>query len=75
MPASQAGRRRFEPGLPLHLFNNLASPEFKACSKMLQKRSDLLIYITTCSRTGAGFIIDCSNASTATLRRSTFTIV
>jgi hypothetical protein len=23
MPASQAGRRRFEPGLPLHLFNSL----------------------------------------------------
>jgi hypothetical protein len=22
-PFSQAGRRRFEPGLPLHLFNNL----------------------------------------------------
>jgi hypothetical protein len=36
MPASQAGRRRFEPGLPLQLFNDLASAEFKACSKMLQ---------------------------------------
>src|ERR1019366_5072861 len=23
MPASQAGRRRFESGLPLHVFNNL----------------------------------------------------
>ena len=27
MPASQAGRRRFEPGLPLHLFNNLGTFE------------------------------------------------
>jgi hypothetical protein len=36
MPASQAGRRGFEPHLPLQLFNNLASPVFKACSKMLQ---------------------------------------
>ena len=35
-PDSQAGRRGFEPRLPLHLFNNLASPVFKACSKMLQ---------------------------------------
>ena len=24
MPASQAGRRRFESGLPLHLFNEIA---------------------------------------------------
>ena len=23
MPASQAGRRRFDPGLPLHLFSHL----------------------------------------------------
>src|ERR1035437_2977690 len=26
VPASQAGRRRFESGLPLHVFNYLASP-------------------------------------------------
>jgi len=25
MPASQAGRRGFDPRLPLHLFNNLGS--------------------------------------------------
>jgi len=30
---SQAGRRRFEPGLPLHLFNNLGTrtSRFTAC--------------------------------------------
>ena len=33
MPASQAGRRGFEPRLPLHLFNNLASP---ICQGLLQ---------------------------------------
>jgi hypothetical protein len=55
MPASQAGRRRFEPGLPLHLFNNLASPISKACSKMLQNYD----YITGSAD---------SSASTATLR-------
>ena len=33
MPASQAGRRRFESGLPLHLFNNLADlPSFRFTS-------------------------------------------
>jgi hypothetical protein len=27
MPASQAGRRGFEPRLPLHLFNNLGESD------------------------------------------------
>ena len=56
MPASQAGRRGFEPRLPLHLFNNLASPVFKACSKMLQN------YITGNAD---------SSASTASFRLAT----
>ena len=39
MPASQAGRRGFEPRLPLHLFNNLAhsaSPDFTAFTSITQ---------------------------------------
>jgi hypothetical protein len=28
VPISQAGRRRFDPGLPLHLFNNLQRIEY-----------------------------------------------
>jgi hypothetical protein len=55
---SQAGRRRFDPGLPLQLFNKLASPDFKACSKMLQNPSHI---------TGRAF----SNASTASFRLAT----
>ena len=58
MPASQAGRRRFDPGLPLQLFNKLASPDFTACSKMLQNSA-----YTTGSAD--------SSASTAFLRLAT----
>jgi hypothetical protein len=32
---SQAGRRRFEPGLPLHLFNNLGKPTDSSLFRLL----------------------------------------
>ena len=57
MPASQAGRRGFEPRLPLHKINNLKRSASQACSKMLQnypvRRNEV------------------SKASTATLRLAT----
>src|SRR5436309_666166 len=37
MPASQAGRRGFEPRLPLHLFNNLASPTSRGFTSFTSK--------------------------------------
>ncbi len=36
MSDSQAGRRGFDPRLPLHLFNNLGETPKTLCSKMLQ---------------------------------------
>jgi len=33
---SQAGRRRFEPRLPLHLFNNLERIEHQALLRLLR---------------------------------------
>ena len=36
MSISQAGRRGFDPCLPLHLFNNLGETPKTLCSKMLQ---------------------------------------
>jgi len=56
--SSQAGRRGFDPRLPLQEINCLASPAFNACSKMLQNSRHI---------TGKAD----SSASTATLRLAT----
>ena len=40
MPASQAGRRRFESGLPLHLFNHLYTSPYQLLSHLSQLDAD-----------------------------------
>src|ERR1039458_5531854 len=40
MPASQAGRRGFESGLPLHLFNNLHASPNQLLSHLSQLDAD-----------------------------------
>ena len=41
MPASQAGRRGFEPRLPLHLFNDLEKIENQALLRLLRFLSEI----------------------------------
>jgi hypothetical protein len=38
--SSQAGRRRFESGLPLHVFNNLHTPPNQLLSHLSQLAAD-----------------------------------
>src|ERR1035438_9890018 len=55
MPASQAGRRRFESGLPLHLFNKLAHSRFSFLTLFTSKT--LNTFRSSCAdRSGRGSV-------------------
>src|SRR3954470_1591982 len=50
---SQAGRRRFDPGLPLHLFNNLQAPRIwpaPKCSIYITVRAFSILLTATSRR-------------------------
>ena len=43
MPASQAGRRGFDPRLPLHVFNDLRAFEFLEFTRLDPPRRQFLV--------------------------------